>query len=120
MDETLKRILSLLPTKPDGKPIHGAKKEFAASLGLAHNLITMWEKGQSQSYKNYVYEIAAKHDVSVDWLLGLTNEKTPAPKTQDERSAKEIALEKIGELADQGSDEELLDLLAAITERLRK
>ena len=49
MDITLDRILSLLPKKPDGKYVHGSKKQFAESLGLSHNLVTMWEKGQSQS-----------------------------------------------------------------------
>ena len=29
MDITLERILSLIPKKPDGSYVHGAKKEFA-------------------------------------------------------------------------------------------
>lgn len=74
MDITLERILSLIPKKPDGKFVHGAKKQFADALGLSHNLVTMWEKGQSQSYRNYVYEIAAKYDVSVAWLKGETDD----------------------------------------------
>lgn len=74
MDITLERILSLIPKKPDGKYVHGAKKQFADALGLSHNLVTMWEKGQSQSYRGYIYEIAAKYDVSVAWLKGETDE----------------------------------------------
>ena len=74
MDITLERILSLIPKKPDGKYVHGAKKQFADALGLSHNLVTMWEKGQSQSYRNYVYEIAAKYGVSVAWLKGETDD----------------------------------------------
>lgn len=63
--------------------MHGAKKQFADSLGLSHNLVTMWEKGQSQSYKGYLYEISAKYNVSVEWLKGETDEKSPAPLSVD-------------------------------------
>lgn len=75
MDITLERILSLLPKKPDGKYVHGSKKQFAESLGLSHNLVTMWEKGQSQSYHGYLYEISEKYNVSVAWLKGETDVK---------------------------------------------
>lgn len=83
MDITLERILSLIPKKPDGKYVHGAKKQFADALGLSHNLVTMWEKGQSQSYRGYIYEIAAKYNVSAEWLKGETDEKSPQPLSVD-------------------------------------
>lgn len=83
MDITLERILSLIPKKPDGKYVHGAKKQFADALGLSHNLVTMWEKGQSQSYRGYIYEIAAKYNVSAEWLKGETDEKSPHPLSVD-------------------------------------
>lgn len=120
MDETLKRIISLMPKKADGKPVHGARTDFAKSIGAPANIFAEWVAGRNASYKNYLYKIADVYDVSVDWLLGLTDEKTPVLKTQDERSAKEIVLEKIDEIAQNGSDQELLELLAVITERLRK
>lgn len=79
MDITLERILSLIPRKPDGKYVHGSRKEFAQSIGLeSGNLIADWENGRNKSYKNYLYEIAAKYDVSVEWLKGETDEKKPA------------------------------------------
>lgn len=77
MDITLERILSLIPRKPDGSFVHGAKAQFADTLGMARNLVTMWESGQSQSYRNKLHEIAAKYNVSVEWLKGETDEKTP-------------------------------------------
>lgn len=78
MDITLERILSLIPKKPDGSYVHGAKKEFAQSLGLENgNLVADWEKGRTFSYTNYLYEIAAKYHVSVEWLKGETDEKKP-------------------------------------------
>ncbi len=85
MDITLERILSLLPKNESGKYIRGAKKEFAESLNLAHNIIPEWVKGKNKSYTNYLYEIAAKYHVSVEWLKGETDEKTPAADNGNER-----------------------------------
>lgn len=79
MDITLERILSLIPRKPDGAYKHGAKKEFAVSIGYdSGDVISMWEKGTSSSYRLKLHEIAAKYNVSVEWLKGETDEKTPA------------------------------------------
>lgn len=79
MDITLKRILSLIPKKENGDYQHGAQKAFANSIGLkSGNLITDWSKGRSESYKNYLYEISAKYNVSVEWLRGETDD--PAQK----------------------------------------
>ena len=83
MDVTLERILSLIPKKPDGKFVHGAKKEFAENIGLNHGqIIADWEAGRNLSYKNYLYAIAAKYDVSVEWLKGETDEKKPIPEDE--------------------------------------
>lgn len=85
MDKTLERILSLLPHKPDGTLEHGARKEFAQSIGLKNgNLISDWTKGRTNSYNNYLYEIAAKYDVSVEWLRGETDERSPAPEPESD------------------------------------
>lgn len=81
MDITLERILSLIPKKADGKYVHGAKKEFAESIGYdSGDIISMWEKGTSLSYRNKLHEIAAKYGVSVEWLKGETDEKKPIPE----------------------------------------
>lgn len=76
MDITLKRILSLIPQKEDGSFVHGAQKKFAESIGLkSGNLISDWINGRSKSYDSYIYEIADKYDVSVEWLQGYTDVK---------------------------------------------
>lgn len=95
MDITLERILSLLPRKPDGKYVHGAKAEFARSIGLkGGESVTMWENGTSDSYKVHLYEISAVHGVSVEWLKGETDEKTKkaAPTVGDDFIDKFIQL----------------------------
>lgn len=85
MDITLERILSLLPHKPNGNIEHGARKTFAQSVGLkSGNLISDWINGRNKSYYNYIFEIAAKYDVSVAWLKGETDEKKPSLTEEDE------------------------------------
>ena len=75
MDIVLERMLSLIPKKPDGKYVHGAKKEFCKAIGAPDNIISNWENGVTKSYRNYVYVTAAVYNISVDWLLGLTDQK---------------------------------------------
>lgn len=115
MDITLERILSLIPKKPDGAYVHGAKAEFADSLGMSRNLVTMWENGQSQSYRNKLHEIAAKYHVSVEWLKGESDVKEPFD-LQLFSSDKEKLMASI----DTMSKEELLDFIAKATEVLRE
>lgn len=83
MEIVRERVLSLIPKKKDGKFAHGALKEFANSIGLkSGNLISDWINLRSHSYMNYLYEIAAKYNVSVEWLKGETDIKNPASETE--------------------------------------
>lgn len=78
MDITLERILSLLPHNEAGKIIHGERQKFAQSIGLrSGNVIADWISGRSSSYTDYIYQIAAVYDVSLDWLKGTTDDPTP-------------------------------------------
>lgn len=114
MDITLERILSLIPKKPDGKFVHGAKKAFADSIGAPANIMNEWERGANKSYRNYIYQIAAKYNVSVEWLQGETDspaqKEKPAPTEGDELKA---------HLANM-SRAQLLALLQAATQRLQE
>lgn len=77
MDVVLERILSLLPHDENGKIMRGAKKDFAKSIGYdSGDIVSMWIKGTSLSYKNKLHEIAAKYHVSVEWLQGKTEDKS--------------------------------------------
>ena len=80
LEVMLERVLSLIPKKPDGKFVHGAKKDFSKNIGAPENIVSDWISGRSSSYKNYAYQISAKYGVSVEWLRGETDEKNPAPK----------------------------------------
>ena len=86
MDIVLERILSLLPKKPDGNFVRGSKKDFATSIGYdSGDIVSMWINGSSTSYHGKLHEIAAKYNVSVEWLKGETDqkEKSPAPKSAE-------------------------------------
>ncbi len=99
MDIMLERILSLIPKKENGDFQHGALKAFANSIGLkSGNLVSDWLKGRSESYKNYIYEVSAKYGVTVEWLKGETDEKTP-PTTD---------VDGVGELSD--TEKHLIEL----------
>jgi hypothetical protein len=112
MDITLERILSLIPKKPDGKFQHGAKKEFADSLDLSHNIVTMWVSGQSTSYKSHLYEISEKYNVSVEWLRGETDIKEKPTSGRTDEPLERI-LEKM-------SKEQLIDVITMATAALKE
>ena len=106
MDITLERIISLLPRKPDGKLVHGARTEFAKSIGAASNIFAEWVAGRNKSYNNYLYQIADKYNVSVEWLKG-------------ESDIKEKAVPAIGDDFTE-SDIKFMELFASAPEWKRK
>ena len=110
MDITLERILSLLPQGKNGKPAHGSKSALARELGLPSNIFAEWVGGRNKSYSNYLYPIAAKYNVSVEWLKGETDEKMPVQKNEQDLKI----------ILDGMSREQLLDIIARATEKLRE
>lgn len=107
MDVVLERILSLLPCGENGKIVRGAKKDFAQSIGYdSGDIVSMWIKGTSFSYKNKLHEIAARYHVSVEWLQGKTEDKsikeTPDPKIEgvDDKIAQFIRSASVEELTE--------------------
>ena len=113
MNITLERIESLLPHKEDGTLAHGAKRELGLSLGLkSGNLVTDWFNGRRTSYMDYLYEIAAKYGVSVEWLRGETDDPTPT-------AAPESAARQLDRMIDNMSREELAALIVRASELLR-
>ena len=117
MDITLERILSLIPKKPDGKYVHGAKAEFARSLGLANgSSVNMWESGENWSYRNYLYEISEKYNVSVEWLKGETDIKEKQPTDNGELSEAEAEIVELFNSAPEWKRKAALALLRAAEE----
>lgn len=98
MDIIGERVFSLIPKKPDGKYKHGAKADFARSLGFKSGaIVSDWESGKSDSYKNYLYQISALYNVSVEWLQGKTEDKsikeTPDPEIEGYSELQQAAIQ---------------------------
>ena len=91
MDTTLERILTLIPKKENGAFKHGALSQFARPLGFKDgHIVSDWIAGNSESYKNYLYQISALHGVSVEWLRGETDE--PVIKEKPSAISGELSL----------------------------
>ena len=71
---TLDKILSLLTEKGI------QQKTFAENIGVTKHTITDWKNGRSISYMKYIDKIADFFDVSADYLLEKTDDKSPLPK----------------------------------------
>lgn len=120
MDIMLERMLSLIPKKENGKYVHGAKKEFCEAIGAPTNIVSEWEAGKTKSYRNYLYVVSAKYNVSVEWLKGETDEKgikkQPAANSDELTDTQKTAIDMIKSMSD--SDLEMyLEILKTIKKK---
>ena len=114
LEVMLERVLSLIPKKPDGKFVHGAKKDFSKNIGAPENIVSDWISGRSSSYKNYAYQISAKYGVSVEWLSGETDEKE---KPASEEAGFHPTLEDWLNAIDRMSREKMRAVMSRVMER---
>lgn len=118
MDITLERMLTLIPKKENGNFKHGALSQFARSIGFKDgHIVSDWIAGNSESYKNYIYQVSALYHVSVEWLQGKTEDKsikeTPDPKIEGVSKAKKALLGAIDDLTDAQCEKLLPIVLSA-------
>lgn len=117
MDITLTRILSLIPKKDNGDFKHGELAKFARSLGFKDgHIISDWIAGNSESYKNYIYQISSIHNVSVEWLKGESEQKEK-PTTEN---GSELSAERIKLMLSDMTAEDLSSLIADAASELAK
>ena len=118
MDIMLERMLSLIPKKENGKYVHGAKKEFCEAIGAPTNIVSEWEAGKTKSYRNYLYVVSAKYNVSVEWLKGETDDPSAGikkgPIQKDEADEMDAELVAIWNDSDETDRKLLLDMARAI------
>ena len=108
MDITLERMLTLIPKKENGSFKHGALSQFARSIGFKDgHIVSDWIAGNSESYKNYIYQISALYNVSVEWLQGKTEDKS-IKETRDPKI--EGVDDKIAQFIRSASAEELTEI----------
>ena len=120
MGTTLERILTLIPKKENGAFKHGALSQFARPLGFKDgHIVSDWIAGNSESYKNYLYQIAALHGVSVEWLRGETDDpgikKAPGINAEGVSAARKAFLDAVDGL----TDEQCEKLLGIVLEAKR-
>lgn len=106
MDITLERMLTLIPKKENGNFKHGALSQFARSIGFKDgHIVSDWIAGNSESYKNYIYQVSALYHVSVEWLQGKTEDKsikeTPATEGEGLSAARQKLYDAIANLTDE-------------------
>lgn len=106
MDIMLQRILELIGEK------HGAGQELVRALGLSKNTVTEWKSGRAKSYSKYAPQIADYFGVSLDWLSGLTDERTK--KTPSEDGAANTERAKAHAMLDSLSEESVAKVIAMI------
>lgn len=119
MDIMLERMLSLIPKKEDGKYVHGAKKDFCESIGAPTNIVSEWEAGKTRSYRNYLYAVSAKYNVSVEWLKGETDEMGIKKERPADGEALTRAKKRLYDSVD-GLSAEQLDKLVGLIEEAKK
>ena len=61
-----------------------SQKELCEKIGVNKQAFTNWKNGTHSSYKKYLPQIADAIGVSVDYLLGKSDEKEKSPSVSDE------------------------------------
>lgn len=55
--------------------IEKTQKEFGALFGVANSTVSLWESGDNQPDADMLTRIASHFRVSVDWLIGRTDDR---------------------------------------------
>lgn len=77
------------------------QEELEKFLGFGKGSISRYEKGDTDPLPNQLVEMAKKLDITVDWLLGLSDD----PESSLRESDKKLSLEEIALLAKYRSGE---------------
>ena len=116
---TFNRINSLL------KENHKKQIDLTNYLGIPKTQYTDWKTGRTASYQKYLPQIADFFNVSVDYLLGKTEIKTPVTDESDELNEYLEQLKTRPEMRmlfslAKGATKEDVEKAVAIIEALRK
>jgi transcriptional regulator with XRE-family HTH domain len=69
-----------------------SQEKLAQRMGLDRNTLWHIEAGRTKNPRaDHIIALAKAFDVSADYLLGLTDDRTPARRARRPRSAKEVA-----------------------------
>lgn len=72
----------------DGSPLTNA--ELERKIGIKPKTINKWNSGYVKSYDKYIPQIASYFHVSTDYLLGNTDDPTPAGQKESSPQGEEL------------------------------
>ena len=81
MDVIITRIVQLI------KKANLPEAAFGEALGMGKNTVNNWKAGRSKTYLKKIDSIADYFGVSVDYLLGRTDDPHPAISNDDVKNA---------------------------------
>ena len=81
MDVTITRIVQLI------KKANLPEAAFGEALGMGKNTVNNWKAGRSKTYLKKIDSIADYFGVSVDYLLGRTDDPHPVLSNDDVKNA---------------------------------
>lgn len=88
------------------------QRDFAKAIGISSNIVSNWRCGRSGTYTKKLPVIANALGVSVEYLLTGEEQKSAPPVQTDEES--------VANLIDQLTPQQLTELIARASEKLRQ
>lgn len=88
------------------------QRDFAKAVGVSSTIVSNWRCGRSGTYTKYLPVIANALGVSVEYLLTGEEQKSAPPVPTDEES--------VANLIDQLTPQQLTELIARASEKLRQ
>lgn len=88
------------------------QRDFAKAIGVSSTIVSNWRTGRSGTYTKYLPVIAKTLGVSVEYLLTGEEQKSAPPVPTDEES--------VANLIDQLTPQQLTELIARASEKLRQ
>lgn len=92
------------------------RKDFQKDLGFPKNAVSEWESGFTKSYRKKLPEIAKYLGVSIEYLLGETDEKEKPATVNIGDGLSEKKIQLINQIRD--ADDDTVDLLFQIADRI--
>lgn len=78
------------------------QKDISDFLGLSRNTVSEWKRGKSESYLKHLPKIADYLDVSVDYLLGKTENPNAADQIPQMDETEQYLIDTFRKLDAQG------------------
>lgn len=72
-----------------------SQDEFASKIGTKQTTLSNWERGFREPNFSGLVLIATSCGVSADWLLGLSNERTPGSTAASDARIAELEMENL-------------------------